>query len=124
MPTEATPLAQVVLELATTFTEGPTVELLLGEDTATEANAGIAKARMDIKDERRKIRMFRSPQRNPSAVTAGICKTHIFALQFRVYRATIECGYRPLVKRLYAGTINGAWRKPMIIQLYSQNRYG
>lgn len=81
MPTEATPFAQVVLELATTCTEDPTVELLLGEETATVADAGIAKAKMNIKEERGEIRMFGALGGTVPPLLLGICKTPVFALQ-------------------------------------------
>ena len=49
MPIEATPLEQDVEALAVTRTDDPTVVLLVGEVTATVANAGIAQPKNNIK---------------------------------------------------------------------------
>jgi hypothetical protein len=49
MPIEATPLEQEVVAFAVTWTDVPTVVLLVGEVTATVANAGTAQPKNNIK---------------------------------------------------------------------------
>jgi hypothetical protein len=60
MPIDATPFAHGVAAVAATRADEPTLELLIGEETATVAEAGTAHTTQRSKDPRSKNLMVQS----------------------------------------------------------------